>query len=412
MDYVSNWFLLAGRQMAKSPVRTAFVSTNSITQGGQPATLWRELYSLGVGIDFAHQSFSWKSEASGQAGVHVVIIGFSAQVKPPKRRMWIYRDRTSEAHEVQVTNINAYLLDAPNILIEPRREPLQVGTPKMDNGNKPTDSGFLSDLSEAEADAIRADDPIAVRYLRRLVGAQELINGGVRWCLWLVDAKPSDIRESRELSRRVDGVREMRASSTKKMTRADAAIPHLFQEIRQPVGDYIAVPRITSESRDYVPMTLMTKDVIINDKVSYVANGELWLLGILMSRPFNIWNKAISGRTRNDTLISNTITYNNFPFPELDERLRQAIAERMSAVVVARDNHRGASLADLYDPLAMPRDLVDAHQKLDREVLTAYGLKPTATESEILTNLFTRYSKLTEDLFTEEKPKKTRKKKV
>jgi hypothetical protein len=341
-----------------------------------------------------------------------VIIGFSAQVKPPKRRMWIYRDRTSEAHEVQVTNINAYLLDAPNILIEPRREPLQVGTPKMDNGNKPTDSGLLSDLSEVEVDAIRADDPIAVRYLRRLVGAQELINGGVRWCLWLVDAKPSDIRESRELSRRVDGVREMRASSTKKMTRADAAIPHLFQEIRQPVGDYIAVPRITSESRDYVPMTLLTKDVIINDKVSYVANGELWLLGILMSRPFNIWNKAISGRTRNDTLISNTITYNNFPFPELDERLRQAIAERMSAVVVARDNHRGASLADLYDPLAMPRDLVDAHQKLDREVLTAYGLKPTATESEILTNLFTRYSKLTEDLFTEEKPKKTRKKKV
>lgn len=411
LDFVTNWFLLAARYMQGTKIRAALVSTNSITQGTHPPTMWPELYQLGVGIDFAHQSFNWKSEAPGGASVHVVIIGFSPSPKPATRPLWIYKDKKSEPLEVKAKNINAYLLDAPDILIGPRRLPIESSMPKMDNGNKPTDSGLLSDISTEEAEMIRAVDPIAAKYLRRLVGAQELINGQERWCLWLVDAEPSDIRSSPELSKRVSGVREMRLNSTKKKTKDDASIPHLFQEIRQPSDDYIAVPRITSENRDYVPMALLSKDVIINDKVSYVANGELWLFGLLMSRVFNIWNKAISGRTRNDTLISNTVTYNNFPFPAFNPASKELVAKSAQAVVDERAKYASSSLADLYDPISMPRGLSQAHAALDKAVLGAYGLKSDATDSEILEMLFGKYVELTADLLTEIPAKKARKKK-
>jgi hypothetical protein len=281
----------------------------------------------------------------------------------------------------------------------------------MDYGSKPTDGGHLSDISPEEAEQIRNADPVAAKFLRKLLGAQELINGKERWCLWLVDAEPGDMRSSPELMRRVAEVRSMRLASTKKVTAADAATPHLFQENRQPLTTYLAVPSTSSANRRYVPMALAPPDVIANNALLTVTHATVYTFAILHSSVFMAWNAAVSGRLKSDYRISAEITYNNFPWPDEPANKTQ-IEAAAQAVLDARDNHLGASLADLYDPLAMPRDLVEAHQKLDREVLAAYGLKAGATESEILANLFTRYSELTADLFTGDKPKKTRKKKA
>lgn len=409
LDYVTNWFLLGARYMAGTDVRAALVSTNSITQGTHPPTMWPKLYQLGIGIDFAHQSFTWKSDAPGSAGVHVVIIGFSATSKSGTRSLWTYKDKKSEPLEVKARNINAYLLDAPDVLIESRRLPIQPSTPKMDNGSKPTDAGHLSDISPEEAEAIRNTDPIAARYLRKLIGAQELIQGIERYCLWLVEAPAEDLRSSPILRERIAAVKAMREASTDKQTKKDAATPFLFQKIRQPATPYIAVPAVTSENRDYVPMALFGPEVILNNLVSYVGNGELWVFGILMSRPFNIWNKAVSGRVRNDTRLSALITYNNYPFPELSELQQNEINKCAQGVIDRRTEHPTATLADLYDPLAMPKGLRDAHTALDRAVLAAYKMKSDATDSEVLEMLFSRYADLTANLFTAEK--KTRKKK-
>jgi len=404
MDYVSNWFLLAGRHMAKSQVRAALVSTNSITQGGQPATLWRELYALGIGIDFAHQTFAWKSEAPGQAAVHCVIIGFSSQPKP-KKTLFKYPDITGDPLQAPASNINAYLLDAPNVLVEARRAPIQSATQPMVNGSKPTDAGHLSDISAQEADLIRSTDPVAAKYLRRLIGAQELIQGQIRYCLWLVDAPQADILSSPELRRRVTEVQKMRQASKDKQTQKDASTPYLFQKVRQPSSDFLVVPNMTSVTRRYIPIAWLESSVIVNNLVQTLSDASLYQFGVLCSSVMMTWHSAVSGRLKSDQRFSAEITYNNFPWPQ-DPTNKTQIETAAQAVIDARNNHPGASLADLYDPLAMPRDLVEAHKKLDREVLAAYGLKASSTESESLANLFTRYSALTADLLTEEKPKK------
>lgn len=409
MDYVTNWFLLAGRHIAATGVKSAFVSTNSIAQGGQPATLWSQLYRLNVGIDFAHQSFAWKSEAPGQASVHCVIVGMSS--KPPtKRILFEYPDIHGQPSVVQAANINAYLIDAPNILVDARRSPIQPGTQEMVNGSKPTDAGFLSDISTEDADQIRASDPIAAKYLRRLIGAQELIQGRERFCLWLVDAPPADLTASLELRRRLEEVRKMRQASKDKQTQKDAATPALFQKIRQPSSDYLVVPSVSSETRRYVPMALVGPEVIANNLVLTIPKASLETFGLLHSSVFMAWNAAVSGRLESRFRISADITYNNFPWPDTLTN-KDKIQVAAQGVIDARANHPGSSLADLYDPLAMPKDLVDAHRALDREVLAAYGLKSNATESEILAELFRRYADLTATLLSEEKPKKPRKKK-
>lgn len=398
LDYVANWYLLAARHIANTGARAAFVSTNSISQGGQPATIWGQITPLGVGIDFAHRSFVWSNGSGGQAGVHCVIVGFSARSKPTKRPLFTYDRGRGEPSLQLVANINPYLLDAPNVLITPRTLPLFPNTPKMDNGSKPTDAGHLSDISVDEAATINENDPIAAKYLRRIIGARELIHNEVRYCLWLVGADPSDIRTSPELAKRVQGVRAMREASKDATTRRDANRPTEFQALRQPTGDFIAVPRITSEEREYVPMELFNSDTILNDKVSYIADGSLTMFGLLMSRPFNAWNKAISGRTRNDTLISNTLTYNNFPFPDLTDEQKGKLGVAAQAVLDARATYPHSTLADLYDKNAMPSVLRKAHDNLDKVALSAFGLKAAASDEQVLSDLFSRYDEATRGL--------------
>jgi hypothetical protein len=394
LDYVANWFLIAASWSNQTGARAAFVATNSISQGEQTALIWGKLFQVGVGIDFAYRTFMWDNGAA----VHCVIVGFSDAPKPKKRPLWFFPNVKGEPDLVWVENINPYLIDASNVLVRSRSKPLQPSAQKMVYGSKPTDDGLLSNISAAEAAGIKKSDPIAEKYLRRIVGARELLHNEERWCVWLAGAEPSDIRKSPELSRRVSGVRDFRLKSTDRMTLADAEKPAEFQKIRQPLTNYIAVPRVSSEARDYVPMALCEPDLIASDSLQTIPDGNLGTFGVLMSRTFNLWNKTVSGRLKSDTRISGTITYNNFPFPERSAEQDKQIEEASQQVLSAREKFPNSSLADLYDPNAMPSDLRKAHQQLDKSVLAAFGLKAAAPDEEILSDLFRRYEELTKGL--------------
>jgi hypothetical protein len=395
MDFVANWFLIAGKLSALFGCRIGFVSTNSIAQGEQASILWNQLIPLKLHIDFAHRSFTWANGAPGQAAVTVVIIGFSARESKTTRTLWTYATTRSEPVPSQVKNINPYLLNARDVLITSRSKPLVAGVPQLENGNMPNDGGYLSNLSEEEVATIRKTDPIAAKYLRRLVGARELIHDELRYCLWLVDVEPNEIKMSGELSKRINAVRELRIASRREATRRLADRPNEFAEIRQPNKPVVVVPRITSELRHYVPIAVVDHGTILNDKVSFVADDSLIMFAWLSSKLFNVWNKAVSGRTRNDTLISNTITYNNFPFPQVDDSKLESIKSAAQGILTARAKHQSSTLADLYDPTSMPNDLRAAHSKLDALAAGCLGIAKEASDDEILEVLFNEYTRLT-----------------
>lgn len=410
LDYVSNWFCIAGELSAETGAKAGFVSTNSITQGEQPAIIWGHLNSLGVGIDFAHRTFAWDNDASGQAAVHTVVIGFSAEPKKGKRSLWTYKTVKSQPELIEASNINGYLLDAPNILISSRSTPLNPSTQPLKFGSQPNDGGYISDISEEEAAEIQATDPIAAKYLRRLIGAQELIHNQTRYCLWLVNANPADIRQSPELSRRVAKVKEVRLASSRPATRELAASPSLFGFISHTETPFLAVPSVSSEAREYVPIAMFPPTVIANNLIFTISDATLSTFGLLSSKPFNVWNKAISGRLKSDTRISGSITYNNFPFPSLTAEQNVSVETAAQAVLSAREEFPNNTLADLYNPDGMPQSLRQAHNNLDKAVLSVFGLKSNASEESILAKLFDLYDELTRGLLDAQPVKKTRKK--
>jgi len=392
LDFVSNWYLIAGQQMALHGGRAALVSTNSITQGEQPAIIWSQMRTLGMKIDFAHRTFKWSNDASGQAAVHVVIIGFSKGTQKGKHKLWEYADIKGQGKLREVDSINAYLVDGPDVLVTSRATPLNATSPRMDFGSMPNDGGHLSDISSEEAEAIRGSDPIAAKYLRKIIGAREMLHNVERNCLWLVGAEPADIKKSKVLTERVEAVRALRAASPRAATQKLALRPAEFGEIRQPQTEYLVVPRHSAESRDYVPMSWYQPEVITNDAVLLVASADVAIFGLLQSRVFNVWNKAVSGRIKSDTRISSTITYNNFPFPVLNSVNQDSIRKCGQVVLDSRSKFANSSLADLYEAASMPAELATAHAKLDSEVMNAYGLTKSATDSEILEVLFTMYA--------------------
>ena len=408
VDYVANWFLIAARHLAKTGGRAGLVATNSITQGEIPPLLWPPLYDLGIQIDYAHRSFMWDNDAPGQAAVHCVIIGFSQGEKKGKKPLWVYDTPKSQPELTYASNINGYLSDAPNVLITSRTSPLDSRTQPLLYGSQPNDGGFLSDISEEEAAEIQAKDPIAAQYLRKIVGARELIHGESRYCLWLVDAKPSELKQSPELRKRIKEVKDIRLASKRPVTNELAKTPYLFGFISHPKTSYLAIPRHSSEDRDYVPIARFSPKTIATDAISIIADGSLTTFGLIQSKPFNLWNKAVSGRIKSDVRISGGITYNNFPFPSLTMDQKNAIETAAQEVLDARDSHAPDSLADLYGKESMPKNLRTAHKKLDDEVLKALGLKTTSTYEKILETLFDLYSQTTATLFTEEEisPKK------
>lgn len=397
LDFVSNWYAIAARHIQIHGGQAAFVSTNSITQGEQPGIIWSVLLPMGIKISFAHRTFAWANDAKGQAAVHCVILGITND-PPKKRRLWSYSDLKGQPTLDEVSNINPFLLNAADVIITNKTSPLSPSTPRMDLGSMPNDGGFLSDISSEEANEIRNSDPLASKYLRRLIGARELIHNEERFCLWLQGADPNDIRKSVELTKRVKAVRDLRSESKREATRKLASRPAEFGEIRQPQTSYLAVPFVSSEDRDYLQISVLTPDVIANNRVAVIELKSLDIFAIMMSRVFTVWNKAVSGRLESRLNLSVTITYNNFPFPALSSGELEKLDNCAKAVFEARAKFPENSLADLYDSNSMPPALHQAHEKLDAVTLQIFGLGASSTDEEILEVLFKRHAAATKGL--------------
>ena len=390
IDYVAGWYFKSAEMMTRNPhIQAALVSTNSITQGEQVAYIWKPLINrFCVSIDFAHKTFRWDSEANQKAHVHCVIIGFSTGKRPGDKQLF---DGDSD---LLVSNINPYLIDSEDILIDSRSTPL-CDVPAIVNGNKPVDGGFLFMTDEERVDAINKEPQIEP-YIKRIVGSVEFINNKTRYCIWLKDVSPSLIRNSDIISKRVAAVRDFRLSSTKEATRKSADYPTLFQQIRQPDTDYILIPRVSSESRRFVPMGFLSASVITNDSAQMVPNAALYHLGILTSGTHMAWMRVVCGRLKSDYRYSAEIVYNNFPWPTPSDAQKAKIEQTAQAILDARALYPDSSLADLYDELTMPPELRKAHRANDAAVLEAYGFPKDASESEIVARLFKMYQELTE----------------
>ena len=392
IDYVSGWYFKAAALMEGTRIHTAFVSTNSITQGEQVAGVWKPIYDrFNIHIDFAHRTFRWDSEASIKAHVHCVIVGFSSDPNTKLKQLY-------SSDRVQlVDNINAYLLPTSNIFVESRTKSL-CEVPQMIYGNKPTDGGFLF-LSSEEKDDLLLKEPNAQKFVKQILGAEEYINNKKRFCLWLVGANPAELRKLPMVMSRIEGVRNFRANSTKEATRKSADTPTLFQEIRQPTSEYIIVPRVSSETRKYVPMGFMNPEIIINDAVQIIPNAELYHFGVLTSNVHMAWMRAVCGRLETRYRYSKDIVYNNFPWCNPTDEQKKKIEETAQAILDARALYPDCSLADLYDEVAMPPELRKAHQANDKAVMQAYGFwGKLNTESACVAELMKMYQKLAKEI--------------
>ena len=390
IDYVSGWYFKAAQLMQGTAVRTAFVSTNSITQGEQVAGVWKPLYErFGIHIDFAHRTFRWDSEASIKAHVHCVIVGFSNEPNPAPKRIY-----TTERYQ-EVENINPYLLDAPNVFIDSRTNSI-CNVPQMVYGNKPTDGGFLF-LSPEERDELLKREPGTEKFIRQIYGATEYINNKARYCLWLVGASPAELRKSPFIMERVEQVRQFRLNSTKAATQRSADTPTLFQEIRHPDSEYIIIPRHSSETRRYIPFGFVQPQIVVNDAVQIIPDAKIYHFGIMMSNVHMAWTRAVCGRIKSDYRYSKDVVYNNFPWPTPTDTQKAKIEQTAQAILDARARYPESSLADLYDELTMPPELRKAHQDNDRAVMQAYGFSVRdMTESKCVAELMRMYQKLVE----------------
>ncbi len=389
IDYVSGWYWKASALMHGTNIRTALVSTNSITQGEQVAGVWKPLYDrFDIHIDFAHRTFRWDSEASIKAHVHCVIVGFSCAPNSTVRQIYDSERRQN------ADNINAYLIDAPNVFIDSCKVPL-CDVPEMVYGNKPTDGGFLF-ISPEERDELLKKEPEIGPFIRKIYGATEYINNKERYCLWLVGASPAVIRKSSFIADRVEKVRQFRLNSTKEATQRSAETPSLFQEIRHPDEEYIIVPRHSSESRRYIPFGFVTPDIVVNDAVQIILKADKYHFGILESNVHMAWTRAVCGRIKSDYRYSKDIVYNNFPWPNPTDEQKAKIEQTAQAILDARALYPDASLADLYDELTMPPELRKAHQANDKAVMAAYGFPiKNFTESDCVAALMKMYQELT-----------------
>jgi MmeI, DNA-methyltransferase domain/MmeI, target recognition domain/MmeI, N-terminal domain/MmeI, C-terminal domain/MmeI, helicase spacer domain len=398
LDFVAPWYRLAADYMAKNrAIKTGFVSTNSITQGEQVGVLWPDLLRRGVKIHFAHRTFQWSSEARGKAAVHCVIIGFALHDISDKR-LFDYETLQGEPHEIKAKNINPYLVDASDTVITSRREPLS-DVPAIVFGSMPNDGGHLLLSSEEKSELIKAE-PKAAKWIRRLLGSEEFINRKERWCLWLVGLSPQDLRAMPAVLARVQAVRRDRLASSRPTTRELAKIPTLFGENRHPdSGKYLLIPSVSSERRPYIPMDLMPSKVVSTNLNLIVPGAELYHLGVLSSALHMAWVRSVGGRLKSDYRYSAGIVYNNFPWPQAETaKQRKTIETAAQGVLDARAKHPHSSLADLYDPLAMPTDLVKAHRRLDAAVDAAYSKKKFSGDADRVAFLFEAYGKLVSPL--------------
>ena len=390
LDYVSCWYKKAADLMAGTSIRAALVSTNSVTQGEAVANLWKPLFESGVHIDFAHRTFRWDSEAKIKAHVHCVIVGFSTAPNAAPKTLF-----TSERAQV-VQNINGYLLDADNVFVESRSKPL-CNVPEIGIGNKPIDGGNYL-FTKEEMDEFLKIEPIAVKWFMPWYGSQEFINRCPRYCLWLGDCPPNELRKMPECMKRVEAVRQLRLASKSAGTVKLADTPTRFHVENMPKGTYIVVPEVSSERRRYVPMGFMTPDILCSNLVKIIPNATLYHFGVLTSNVHMAWMRAVCGRLKSDYRYSKDVVYNNFPWPTPTDAQKAKIEQTAQAILDARTLYLDASLADLYDETTMPPELRKAHQQNDKAVMMAYGFwGKLNSEPACVSELMKMYQQLIEE---------------
>lgn len=393
MDYVTAWFKMAADYFGSGRGRWAFVATSSITQGDPVTKTWQPILDAGWRIKFAHRPFIWSSETTDSAGVHVVIIGMDMGKGKGARLFEYHRSGKGPATEVLVDEINPYIIAGPSLLVRSRTSPIQPQLPRAFNGSQLSDDGGLV-VTREEIEIFRADR-LAAPYVQELVGARTLLYNEQRWCLWLQDAPPSELRKSKLLRERIDHVREFRLNSPKADTRKKASTPHLFADLRQPDSEYLAIPKTSGESRNYLPTSRFSQKTYPNNTVFTASDPDGFLFSMISSSMFASWQRAIGGRTRADLNFSTNLVWNNFPLPEVDDSLRGRIIAAGESVIAARARFPGRNLASLYELESMPEELLDAHRNLDEVADLAFG-HPASRNSESARQktLFQRYSEL------------------
>jgi len=403
LDYVTGWYFKAADYMRGKPITAAFVSTNSITQGEQVGVLWNTLFQrYGVKIHFGHRTFAWESEARGKAHVHVVIIGFGAFDTANKR---IYEVEGETVTATPAKNISPYLVEGPDRAIVNRSKPL-CDVPEIGIGNKPIDDGNYL-FTPAEKDAFLKIEPAAAKYFRRWLGSDEFINGIERWCLWLGDCPPDELRKMPEAMKRVEAVRAFRLASKSTPTRKLAETPTRFHVENMPERNFLLIPKVSSERRRYIPIGFISPDILVSDLVFIFPDATLYHFGVLTSQMHMAWVRQVCGRLKSDYRYSAKLVYNNFPWPaSVTDKQRAAVEGAAQAVLDARAQYPLATLADLYDPLTMPAPLLKAHQALDRAVDRCYRPEPFASDRHRVEFLFALYEKLTAPLVAAAKPKR------
>jgi hypothetical protein len=392
LDYVTGWYAKAIDYFGTGPGRWAFVSTNSVTQGEVVAPLFTAIFEAKWDISFAHRTFRWTSEAVGGAAVHCVILGFQRDCEKP--RLFAYETVAGQPAEVAgVSNITPYLTDGPTVIVSPVTRPLNSQLGEVSYGNKPTDNGYLI-VEPADYDAVVAD-PIAARYVRKFVGARELLHNTDRHCLWLVDATEQEIRQSPVLKSRVEGVRAFRSASRAASTREAASSAQLFRQIAQPDVAYLCIPRHVSESRPYYLSARYGAEVICGDANFLSPDADGFVFAIVSSTMFITWQRTVGGRIKSDLRFNKLLTWNTFPLPHTDSQARGRIIAAGAGVLKARSLEPDVALADLYAPEALTPELLAAHEELDNEVDLLFKMKPD-DRSELRRQdiLFARYAKL------------------
>lgn len=386
LDYVCGWYKKANDYIKGTKIECGFVSTNSIAQGETVSRLWD---FIDYKINYAHQTFIWDSEANSKAHVHCVIVGFAMFDRPDK---WIFQGE----NRVKAQNINPYLIDAPNIVIKSRNKPL-FNVSNMVYGNKPADGGYLIIEDEDYADFV-TNDPNSIQFIKPFVGAVEFLHNQKRWCLWLLNADPSALRQCPLVMDRIAKCKKNRESSKAAGIRKFAQTPTLFAQITQPAGkDYILIPRVSSERRRYVPMAFMAPDTIVSDAVQIVPDASLYEFAILNSNVHMAWMRAVCGRLKSDYRYSKDVVYNNFPWPSPTDEQKNTIEQTAKGILEARLQYPNSCLADLYDPLTMPPELVKAHINNDKAVMQAYGFSiRDMTEDECVAELMKMYKELSD----------------
>lgn len=388
LDYVSGWYAKAIALIKDTQTKCAFVSTNSITQGEQVPTLWKYLSEQGLSIDFAWRTFRWDSESTEKAHVHCVIIGFSHKNSIQKQK-YIFDEGGNRKEAKQ---INGYMIDAADVFIENRAKPL-CPVPEIVYGSMPIDDGHLI-LTKEEAEEIICENKANAQFVRKYVGGDELLNRGERFCLWLRDASPKELRSSKLISAHIKATEIFRKSSTRPQTLKLAETPWLFGEIRQPEKVMLAIPKVSSERRRYIPMVFVEPETIVNGSTLIIPNAALYEFGILMSNVHNAWMRVVAGRLETRYQYSNTVVYNNFPWCNPTVEQKAKIEKSAQSILDARKKFSDSSLADLYDESFMPAELRKAHRENDTAVMQAYGFNIKMTESECVAELFKLYEKL------------------